>query len=205
MSLHPPGKNVVHYPLDEESGGSWIALSDTGKTACLLNGAFEPFDHNPPYRQSRGLVVMDAVLETNNEHFLREYLFDGIAPFTLLIFEKEEFVQLVWDGNEKHITPLSTLHPQIWSSVTLYPSHVREARKELFEQWLAEHKEFSREMIVEFHQLAPGDAHNDFVMNRNDVVKTLSVTSIELNQNTASMLHLDLDRQLREEILVKYE
>lgn len=195
----------MHYPLDEESGGSWIALSDTGKSVCLLNGAFEPFVHNPPYRQSRGQVVMDAVLKTNNENFLQEYLFDGIAPFTLLIFEKDEFVQLVWDGNEKHITSLSSQHPQIWSSVTLYPPHVRESRKKLFEQWLTEHNEYNREMIVEFHQLAPGDKHNDFVMNRNDMVRTLSITSIELNQNTASMLHLDLDRQVREEILVKYE
>ena len=205
FSYHIPGKNVIHYPLDEDSGGSWIAMSDTGKVTCLLNGAFEPFIPAPPYRQSRGKVVVDAILEPDVQQFLDHYPLHNIAPFTLLIFEKEIFVQLIWDGNQKHVLPLSLSTPQIWSSVTLYPTEVRAWRKSLFEKWISQSPVFERDSIIEFHQLANGDPDNDFVMNRNDLVKTLSITNVALRPESGSMLHLALDKGRREEILVKYE
>lgn len=204
VSFHPPGKEVIHYPLDEISGGSWIALSDAGRAVCLLNGAYEPFVPTPPYRQSRGQVVIDAVLENEIQSFIDHYELTGIAPFTILIFEKNNFVQLVWDGKEKHITPLSVEEPQIWSSVTLYPEHVRAWRKSLFEKWISDKNNYDRESIIEFHQLANGDPFNDFVMNRHDMVRTLSVTNIELRPASGSIMHLELDKHLREEIMVRY-
>lgn len=205
FSYHIPGKNVIHYPLDEESGGSWIAMSYTGKVTCLLNGAFESFIPVPPYRQSRGLVVIDAILESDIQSFIDNYPLEGIAPFTLLIYEKERFVQLVWDGKARHVSPLSNTIPQIWSSVTLYPPEVRSWRKTLFDNWIMETSEYNRDAIITFHQIANGDPENDFVMNRNNIVKTLSITNVELKQDSGSMLHLALDKGRREEILVKYE
>jgi hypothetical protein len=205
VSTHLPGNKGIHYPLDEESGGSWIAMSDSGKVACLLNGAFQPFVPEPFYRQSRGQVVLDAINESDVQNFLEAYPLDGIAPFTLLIFENGYFVQLAWDGNIKHIQPLSAAQPQIWSSVTLYPPDVRAWRKSLFEKWISKTEKYHRDSIIDFHQLANGDPDNDFIMNRNDIVKTLSITSVELNPQSGSILHLALDKNLREEILVKYE
>ncbi|HUR29968.1 MAG TPA: NRDE family protein [Saprospiraceae bacterium] len=205
ISNHFPGKVGIHYPLDEESGGSWIAMSDSGKVACLLNGAFEPFIPELSYRQSRGQVVVDAITEPDVKRFIETYPLDGIAPFTLLIFENGNFVQLAWDGTNKHIQPLSVTEPQIWSSVTLYPPHVRAWRKALFEKWIAQTEIFDRDSIIDFHQIANGDPDNDFIMNRNEIVKTLSITSIELKPESGSLLHFALDKNLREEILVKYE
>lgn len=205
ISIHPQGKHSIHYPIDESSGGSWIAMSDAGRAVCLLNGGFEPFIHNPPYRLSRGLVVTEAAVSADISGFLSDFKLDGIAPFTLLVFERDVFQQLVWDGKEKHISPLSIDQPQIWSSVTLYPAEVRAWRKSLFEKWLKENTIFNRESILQFHQLANTDPENDFIMNRNEKVKTLSLTSIELRPLSASILHLELDKNVREEILVKYE
>lgn len=202
-SVHPPDKHVVHFPLDEESGGSWIAMADSGKVGCLLNGAFEPFISNPPYRQSRGRVVLDAVMELDTEAFLAYYHLDGIAPFTLLLYEDKKFIQVIWDGAEKIVSALA-LTPQIWSSVTLYPEHVRKARKDLFDQWISRQQSISRESIISFHQMQPGDPVNDFVMNRNEIVKTLSITSVALHPTSASLLHYDLDNNMQEEIRVKY-
>lgn len=205
ISFHPPGKNTIHYPLDQESGGSWIALSDSGRVSCLLNGAFESFTASPLYRLSRGQVVIDSVLEEDATNFLQNYHLDGIAPFTLLIFENDSFTQLIWDSKQKHITSLAKDIPQIWSSVTLYPPQVRAMRKYHFEKWLSERSEYSREAIIEFHQMPTGDLENDFIMNRNEIVKTLSITSIALKPSAGSILHLELEKNSREEILVKYE
>jgi hypothetical protein len=203
-SVHPAGKNIIHYPLDELSGGSWIALSDEGRVVCLLSGAYESFKPNPPYRKSRGQVVIDAVHQVEIPDFLDNYPFEGIAPFTILIFEQNIFFQLVWDGEKKHISQLSIDKPQIWSSATLYPQDIREWRKSLFEKWIMDNNEINRESVIQFHQMANGDPRNDFIMNRNDIVKTLSITSIELRPHSASILHLELDQARREEILVKY-
>jgi hypothetical protein len=205
ISAHSPDWHTIHFPLDELSAGSWIALADSGKAVCLLNGGFEPFIPSPPYRLSRGQVVLDTAKSIDTLSFLQELTLDHIAPFTLLNFEKDGFTQLVWDGKEKHFSTLPLDQPQIWSSVTLYPKHVREWRKSLFEKWLESGPAFTRESIIDFHRMANGDPDNDFVMNRHDIVKTLSVTSIELHDTSGSILHIALDKVSREEIKVRYD
>jgi len=205
ISKHQPEHNAIYYPLDQDSGGSWIALADTGRAVCLLNGGYSPFIPNPPYRMSRGQVVIDAVKTDDANGYVENYDFDGIAPFTLLIYEKDHFTQLVWDGQEKHLSQLLVDQPQIWSSATLYPPHVRTWRKSLFEKWLSETNSYDRESIIHFHQMTNGDPDNDFIMNRNDTVKTLSITNIILRENSGSIVHLELDKDTREEILIHYE
>jgi hypothetical protein len=205
ISKHQPEHNTIYFPLDPDSGGSWIALSGSGRTVCLLNGAYESFIPNPPYRMSRGQVVIDAVNAEDVNQYVNHFDFEGIAPFTLLIDDRNQFTELVWDGNEKHIRPLAVNEPQIWSSATLYPPEVRAWRKSLFQKWLNETKSFDRESIIGFHQIANGDPDNDFIMNRNEIVKTLSITNIVLRDDAASMVHLQLDKDLREEILIHYE
>lgn len=193
-SRHHGDLPPVHFPLDEDSQGTWIALSDAGRAVCLLNGGFVPFIPSPTYRQSRGKVVIDAV-EANETHaFINQYKLEGIAPFTLLIYDNGKFVELVWDGFKRHIRPLHTDKPQLWSSVTLYPPEVREWRKAIFEEWIKDHTHFDRESIMAFHCLRKGDAVNDFIMNRDEIVKTLSVTSIKLDVHSGSILHLDLEK-----------
>jgi hypothetical protein len=204
FSFHPPGRLTSHYPLDEESGGSWIALADSGRSACLLNGAFEAFIPAPPYRKSRGQVVIDAVTENILEAFLEDYALEGIAPFTLLLFENEILREIIWDGERKQLRLMDSGKPHIWSSVTLYPPHVREWRKSIFEKWINSSPEFSRESIIGFHQQANGDGENDFIMDRNNIVKTLSITSIVVKPHVSSIAHLGLDKDIREEIMVKH-
>ena len=203
-SFHSRETNTIHFPLDEASGGSWIALSDEGRAVCLLNGGFESFIPNPPYRISRGQVVLEAAKAVDVDQFISNYELEGIAPFTLVVFENQNLVQLVWDGQLKHILSLPSDQPHIWSSATLYPLKVREWRKSLFEKWISEKETYDRESIIAFHLMANGDPDNGFVMNRKEIVKTLSVTSIVLKENSGSILHLDLEKSTREEIMMHY-
>ncbi len=204
-SSHAHDTPHVYFPLDEASGGSWIALADTGRAVCLLNGAYEAFIPNPPYCLSRGQVVMDAVRTNDINTFIDSYHLEGIAPFTLLAFEEKGFYELVWDGNQRYIRSLSKERPLIWSSATLYPEDVRVKRKKLFEDWIEHQETYDREQILQFHQMANGDPENDFVMNRNDVVRTLSITNITLEKYKSSILHVALDQNTREEISLRHE
>jgi uncharacterized protein with NRDE domain len=204
-SFHDRNSGSIHYPLDESSGGSWIALSDQGRAVCLLNGGFEAFVPNPPYRMSRGQIVISAAMAQQTETFISSFDLTDIAPFTLLVYERDQLSELVWDGEQKHIRSLPVDQQYIWSSATLYSPKVRAWRKSLFDDWRGAHDYFDRESIISFHQMTNGDQDNDFVMNRHDMVKTLSITSIYLNEKLSSLLHLDLEQKTREEILIRYD
>jgi hypothetical protein len=206
-SRHSPGLTTledtvldhIHFPLDPSSGGSWIAVSHSGRIACLLNGAFSTFIPNPPYRISRGQIVMEAARTPDLASYIHDVDLDGVAPFTLVIVDAGKLTELVWDERDKHLRHPDPLKPGIWSSATLYPEDVRKWRSDFFEAWIEDHPSPDREEIIAFHQIKRGDGQNDFIMNRQDMVKTLSVTNVELKDTSTSIWHLDLERGRREE------
>jgi hypothetical protein len=165
------------FPKDPEKGGTWLAISDHGRIVCLLNGAFEPFIKKDAYRKSRGAVVLDYFSFANADEFRSKYDFTDIAPFTLILLEVNKRYELIWDGHQVYFSDFAHT-PRIWSSVTLYPEKVRAWRRKLFTQWRAG-SSFSQDSIMHFHQHAGDeDAENGFLMNRDEIVKTLSVSSI---------------------------
>ncbi|MEZ4987030.1 MAG: NRDE family protein [Saprospiraceae bacterium] len=104
-----------------EAGGTWICTGSNGRLVCLLNGAFEHHAHRPPYRRSRGLVVLDVFLFSMVTDFLSEYDLTGIEPFTMIIAEPDALWELRWDENsQRHVASLARNLPHIWSSATLY-------------------------------------------------------------------------------------
>ncbi|GBL36066.1 hypothetical protein EMGBS15_16610 [Filimonas sp.] len=62
IALLPEKKTMqdieIIFPTDQQGGGTWIATSKEF-TLCLLNGGFEKHIPSPPYRHSRGLVILD--------------------------------------------------------------------------------------------------------------------------------------------------
>lgn len=189
----PPEKHdtfqiPLYYPRDTDAGGTWIATSPVGHTLCLLNGGFILHESSPPYRRSRGLVLLDFYRFNDVALFREKYDFSGIEPFTLLIRnvsgiapgkKNPQFNELRWDGEQVHITSLNPESPAIWSSVTLYSDEVISQRKGWFEQWLTGDPEFTIGSAVNFHKTAgTGNIQNDILMNRENVVRTVSITSI---------------------------
>lgn len=189
------GKQVL-YPKDGKAGGTWIAIADTRRLACLLNGAFEAHEHNPPYKRSRGLVVLDSFTYESNEEFFEEYDLEAIEPFTFVSFEYKNGLQIKemrWDGKEKHIASFDASKPHIWSSASLYTDDTIEKRKKWFDDWLSENKKFHQKNILKFHHFGgEGDVYNDIRMNRDEMVKTVSVTSIKVENDKARVLYEDL-------------
>lgn len=179
------------FPKDPEKGGTWLALSNHDRIVCLLNGAFEPFQKKAFYRKSRGTVVLDYFSFPNIKAFKTEYNFTDIAPFTLIIIESGKRFELNWDGIDIHSSSFDH-RPRIWSSVTLYPEKVRQWRKDLFNKWLNQ-ESISQDKIIYFHQHAGDeDVENGFLMNRDEIVKTLSVSSILRQGNNLAFKHKDL-------------
>jgi len=187
------GETRLVYPKDGDAGGSWIALTENGNIAVLLNGGFEKHISKPPYRKSRGLVFIDIVKHScPSEYFLNADLF-GIEPFTTIILEQNKLFECRWLGNEKFSKELDPLQPHIWSSATLYEECVRKKREYWFKQWLMKNQTLEQNDILKFHQLAgDGNKNTDLVMKRGETYHTVSITSIELENETRKVCYYDL-------------
>lgn len=125
--------------------------------------------------------------------FLKAYQFAGMEPFTMIVWEKGQLMEVRWDEQRLHLSSLNAQEPHIWSSATLYNAEVREMRKNWFREWLSHNNTFSRETAFDFHfNAGNGDPENDVIMNRRNIVRTVSVTSIVQNPSYANILYKDL-------------
>lgn len=185
----------VMYPKDTQAGGTWVAISENGFTLCLLNGAFVRHKHEPPYKHSRGLVVTDFFNYNDVAAFLKEYDFNGLEPFTLVIIaSKGESIihEIRWDGQAHFYTTKDSAQPQIWSSASLYDAEVIVEREKWFHHFLASNPDPTADAMLQFHHFGGGQDENRLLINRNNVLKTISITGITHYLSRASIHHENL-------------
>ncbi|MEN9569986.1 MAG: hypothetical protein RL172_1217 [Bacteroidota bacterium] len=195
------------YPKDAAAGGSWIAASQNGNAAVLLNGAFNPHIPNPPYSRSRGLVFLDIIGHPTPAAFFTLLNLQGIEPFTLVLFQQGKLYECRWDAVDKHCKALDATEPHIWSSATLYSPAIIQKRQSWFSQWLQQQPIYSAASILAFHQFAgDGDGNNDVLMNRNGLMQTVSITCMHISKQACQMKYADLlnEQQAEAALLFNY-
>ena len=193
----------ITYPKDGRANGTWIGHSSKKRLICLLNGGFENHylttDPNTKYRKSRGLIVLDLLKETTINSALSEIDLTNIEPFTLVIVDWNDnlqLIELVWNGITKHIKKLpQEMH--IWSSATLYDEKMKELREKWFSKWQnvfcpdnldkEEVNLLQSNRILKFHHNAGiGDCNVDVIMKR-EKVGTVSITQVSKVDKTIVM------------------
>lgn len=188
-------KQQVFFPKDKLAGGTWIVTSINNFTLCLLNGAFEKHESIPPYKMSRGLMLLDFFNFNNIHQFISEFNFNGIENFTLIAVDANSDLNLFeirWDGIKLHVAHLDATQAHIWSSATLYTNQAIENRKKWFENYLNTSTIFNKENIMQFHLTAgDGSLENSILMKRENRVKTVSITCIEHSEINYTMHYLD--------------
>ena len=200
-SAIPPNNYIVNekklvFPKDPKAGGTWFAANDDGTILVLLNGADEKHEVKLPYRKSRGLIVLDMISSLSPKDFWTEIDLENIEPFTLVLFQNNALFQLRWNGSEKEIILLDSNQNHIWSSSTLYPATIREKRANWFRAFMNQNPEITGSKMHDFHRYTEaGNDQNGLVINRNDALKTLSITQVVIEKNKVVMLHYDLIAQ----------
>jgi len=185
-------KNII-FPKDPKAGGTWFAVDESGTTLVLLNGAKEKHTVKSSYRKSRGLIVLDIISSLSPKDFWQEINLENIEPFTIILFQDEELFQLQWNGINKEILSLDTNKNHVWSSATLYSKDIRENRSNWFYTFLESNPEVSEQEMLHFHRYTEGGNHeNGLVINRNEELKTLSITQAVTEMNKVAILHCDL-------------
>ncbi len=193
ITLQKKGAIEVVFPKDPLAGGTWIVATDDDRLICVLNGAFEKHERTPPYRKSRGIMALEYFELENAPDFFNSYSLDNIEPFTMVIYDRGKLYELRWDGTQKYIKELDINSSYIWSSATLYDAEMRKKREGWFQDWLKDRKDFSSEAIVKLHRNGgEGNIWYDYVMNRNGIVQTVSITNVIKEKETLEMRHIDL-------------
>ncbi len=186
------GKNII-FPKDPKGGGTWYAVDHNGTILVLLNGADEKHVQKGAYRKSRGLIVLDLISSLSPKDYWSEIDLDNIEPFTLVLFQKAALYQLRWNGLKKVTIELNVNDKHIWSSATLYPEMVRQDRADLFYSFLDKQGIISEKDMYHFHRYTDQNDHqNGLVINRNNEMKTLSITQSISEQNKVAIRHYDL-------------
>ena len=191
-ALQLSDKLMYLSPVDPVGGGTWVGVNELGHVIILLNGGFEKHRVNGPYTKSRGLIVsqlLDAAMPVVDWMLMD---MKNIEPYTLVVWADNNLFQLVWNGTTKHRERLTTGVPHLWSSSTLYNSKIKTYREKLNQNWMVTNPKLSKNSLLDFFY-AVADKENGFIMNRNERIKTLSYSFIELTDNeTASMSYYDL-------------
>lgn len=194
------------FPKDADAGGTWIAIHENGNAIVFLNGGFIAHTPKPPYRKSRGLILLDLIEGATPYNSFLAIKLNNIEPFTAIIWDDGHLFECRWDGERKHTRQMDETIPHIWSSVTLYDDEVIAKRNAWFENWLQKNPAPAQSDILHFHQFTgDGDSHNDLRMNRNGMVFTVSVTSLDITAGNAGMRYLDLknNRQTDASLLIE--
>ena len=190
------------YPKDVAGGGTWIAASLDGRSACLLNGAFENHEKKNNYSKSRGLILIESFNEDPGYFVKNTAHLKSIEPFTLLTMdfssgELREFFEFRWNGVTLFEKSLPLNNSNIWSSATLYSKHVQLEREVLFKNWLGQNKMTEDKNILDFHNRKHGLSPNkDILMNGGGGLRTVSISQIKLHQGQLEFKYLDVVKNL---------
>ncbi len=182
------GNESLIFPKDQLAGGTWIATSKKNQTACLLNGAFVKHKHHPPYRKSRGLILLDFFQYKDPIEFNENIDLNEIEPFTMVMISEYKLYVLKYDGVNKHFKMLDAESNYIWSSATLYDNETAEKKENKFKHWILKEENKTPESILQFHGLNNTEG---FILNK-DHVKTVSITSVYNNGKKSEMQYHDL-------------
>ncbi|MEP7259187.1 MAG: NRDE family protein, partial [Flavitalea sp.] len=75
------------FPKDGDAGGTWIAIHENGNAIVFLNGALVGHTSEPPYRKSRGLILIDLIDHITPFNSFLAINLNRIEPFTAVILD----------------------------------------------------------------------------------------------------------------------
>jgi len=182
----------ITFPKDSKAGGTWIAHTEN-KVVVLLNGANKKHVVKSYYRKSRGLIVLEITGTPNSLALWKTIDLTEVEPFTIVLFENDKLFQLQWNEIEKSQQELTILENHIWSSSTLYSKKIRTERAKWFTNFLLKNTNPTAKDILNFHQYtASENTEFGLQINRNNLLKTVSITQCLVSKNKIQMSYIDL-------------
>ncbi len=192
LSRYKSGRLDFLIAREPVHGGTNLAISRKGEVTTLLNGAFKPYDPFLSYGRSRGLILLDSLLFETLYLFAEKHTLTNVEPFTLVRLGSG-IDELRWDGQQAHFNQYDLTEPRIWASAQLYSIEFLKKREKWFADLLSGSADITAGLLKDFHLYGgEGDPANDMVMNRSDLVKTVSVSQATVQFGSVQISHCDL-------------
>lgn len=191
--VHIVNRKKIVFPKDRLYGGSWFTMDTNGTTAVLLNGAREKHIPKGNYRKSRGLILLEIISAVSPVKHWATMNLKNIEPFSVLLFTAPDLFLLRWDGVGKETSALEAEKLHILSSSTLYTKEKQKQREQWFHHFTAQNKELTPEKLLDFHQYTEeGNKETGLVINRGNLLRTLSITQSIIGKDMTCMNYLQL-------------
>ena len=196
------GKRQTILARDAQAHGTWFLTDNTGPIAILLNGAFECHVPSPPYRESRGVILMKLFQEEDIKSTFLSYILENVEPFKMVYIDKNESFQCVWDGIQKHVLEIDLNVPHVFFSSTLYTKEQQEVKSEHFLKALNNFEQVNAEWLLGYHSSQQRySSEVNFFMSR-EYHTTKSISQVEVCKTYSRYVHLQAwDGQHHEYIL----
>lgn len=185
------GTRLAALPVDPESGGTWVAVSDAGLAMALLN--VNPGPAGPRrFARSRGEIIPMLLACDNLADATRRVTradADDFAPFRLVLAGRREAVE-VWSGGNgfRTVRLLPLTAPLFFTSSGLGDAVVHWPRRRLFERAFSGTEDRRGRQDAFHRRRCPGRPHFGVCMSRPDS-RTVSHTVIELGGRTATLTY----------------
>ena len=185
-------KKVI-FPKDPLAGGTWFAVDEYGSVLILLNGATEKHETKPPYKKSRGIIALELIGANKIIDAWHTINLDNIEPFTIVLYSNQQLYQLQWNGIDKNKQILDINQQHIWSSSTLYEKKLQDHRAERFSDFVKNNQNVDDQDIIDFHSCFDNkNQENGIVIDRNNFLKTVSISQVVMVKNKVKIKYLDL-------------
>ncbi|RZJ64814.1 MAG: hypothetical protein EOO45_17895 [Flavobacterium sp.] len=183
---------LLFFPKDPRAGGTWFATDELGNTLVLLNGAAEKHQMRTGYRRSRGLIVLDILSDLSPRDCWEFIDLDNIEPFTIVLYLSGQLWQLRWDGIAKDTVSLPADKSYIWSSSPLYTIETQRERAKRFKMFISGNTAPGENDLYIFHTFKGDDPDSGLIINRDNILKTLSITQNTIHSDHLTMSYHDL-------------
>jgi hypothetical protein len=196
----------LYFSQDGLAGGTWLGYTQFNRLICLLNGAFDFYMPEPPYRKSRGQIVLDCLKLSSLDELIGYNEFDQIEPFTMIIIDWSKELKLYeirWDGDKKHCKALNN-ETQIWSSAPLYNQQMRDMRSKWFDRWMINGQAHTLDGLLDFHKNAGNQDPITAINMSRKYFCTVSITGIEKKDDILRWKYFDVIGGQEKEELVKF-
>lgn len=177
-------------PIDLESYGTWLGVSETGILIFLMNGGFVKHKRKESYKHSRGLIIPMFYANQGSIAYLDEMDLIDIEPFTLLIYKDNALTHFVWDGRLKFWNNLKNSDAHIFSSSTLYTQENKITRQTWFESAIEKFDSDHATKILNLHLTSY--LQNGLRYPGGNKVETVSTSQIIVTEAGARFDYYDL-------------
>jgi len=180
------------WPVDGESGGTWVAATENGLALAMLNLNLDPAPPGPDasVAQSRGHViptVVESIDAARAAACLHDMDLSPYKPFRLVAADVVRVVVARWDGNDLSLES-QALGPVCVVSSGLGDHLVQQPRLELWEEMVVK-AGTSPTTQDAFHAHVWADRpHLSVKMSREDA-QTVSKTTVRVHPDAVEMLY----------------